>query len=325
MKTWPEVTEPPSLHLDAGFGHRFLSRPGAFPQELEGESWGEERLALRVAAETLVFDGLDRQRFELLAERFKLLRRRLPDLSTAIETRIFRAPESDFLDVDPRTCGTSLDARPEPGGIRLAGLGLIGRLEIAPPTQAGPSSPPRGALWLPPSDEGYLYMAFENYLRVALAYRLAALGGALVHSAAVVKNARAHLFFGHSGAGKSTLARQGLRAGLEVLSDDFNLLWPLGGEIMVCQLPYAGEFGRSNLRTDAYPLGGVFRLSKSPVSRLQPLGTARTVAGLLACCPFVNGDPVWRERTLANLTRIARATRTGELSAAISPQLWELF
>lgn len=307
-----------------GFGRGFLAAPELFPAETAGTPWGAETLTVRFATETLVFSGLSPAQQARLSDRFGPFCRPPQSSPEAIEIRVFRAQESDFLALDPRVCETSLEVEHRPGRLRLAGLSLIGLLGWSASPRVRGGSRLGGALWLPPCEDRFLFMAFENYFRALVAYRMSELGGALVHSAAVVKNGRTHVFFGHSGAGKSTLSRLGAGAGLAVLSDDFNALWPLGEEVMVCQLPFAGDFGRTFFRTDAYPLEGLYQLLQGPTSRLQPVRPIQVVAGLLACCPYVNGDPEWRETAVSNLARIAGRARTGALTAALSPHLWNL-
>ncbi len=65
--------------------------------------------------------------------------------------------------------------------------------------------------------------ACDSLLRVLLAHRLPERGGLLVHSAALVRAGRGHLFVGRSRAGKSTVARLS-RHTCTVLADDLTIV-----------------------------------------------------------------------------------------------------
>lgn len=134
----------------------------------------------------------------------------------------------------------------------------------------------------------------ENFLRVLVAYQTLHRGGVLLHSAGVVHRGRAFLFSGCSTAGKTTLTRKAAAAGVQVLSDDINLVIPVGGSYCAHKVPFTGEFGRRSENRSgpgSFPLAGLALLGKAPALTVDPVSPAEAVAGLLTGCPFVNGDP----------------------------------
>jgi len=287
----PEVPRP------APFGAPFLIRPDPF-FELVDRPWGRRRLALSIAGIRLRFRGFSDRQHDALSRRYRALV--VPAADRGPELRIFRAASDDFRPYERQSdLEASLDLRYEPGGVRLAGLFLLGRLERR---EAGALA---GSLWLPPGEIRHLIWAIENYLRVFVAYRLVDQGGFLLHAAAVGDASGVDLFYGHSGAGKTTLARRAAALGLEVLSDDLNLVVPEGRGYRVHQLPYAGEHGRIYLRQDALPLRRLYRLDRRRRRGVSQLGPAQAIGGLLTCSPFVNADPWWRDRLLHNLAAAA--------------------
>ena len=128
----------------------------------------------------------------------------------------------------------------------------------------------------------------ENLLRVALAWLAITRGGILMHSASIVKDQRAFLFFGLSGAGKSTLAgssRQG-----RVISDDLSLLLPGRERMEVVGAPFRGTYTGGEPVTGRFPVAAGFSLRKAGAGEpdaVQPLPRSRAMAEAVANLPFV--------------------------------------
>lgn len=134
----------------------------------------------------------------------------------------------------------------------------------------------------------------ENFLRTVLAHHVLDRGGVLLHSAGILHQGFAYLFFGRSSAGKTTLACKAFEAGASVLSDDINLVIEKNGGYHACKVPFTGEFGRRAEKLPgigSFPIGGLALLEKAPKLAAAPVRPAEGLAGLLTCCPFVNNDP----------------------------------
>lgn len=177
--------------------------------------------------------------------------------------------------------------------------------------------PARATLAVAAEDVFPRAFVLENFLRIVAAYQALDRRGALLHSVAVVRDERAFLFCGRSNAGKTTLARKAAAGGAQVLSDDINLVMPARGQYRVHRVPFTGEFGRpAFVAADrvAYPLDGMALLGKGESLSASPIRPARAVAGLLAGCPFVNGDPEELPvlmRILADLVASTRVLSVG--------------
>lgn len=297
------------------FGELFLTQSDLFPARPAGEPWGPGRLELDLAGGPVLVDGLAGGQARLLEERFGERVTRPGDRGGedhAVRLRVLRAAVDDFRTFDRQGWTATLDRSYEPGAVRLAGWRFMARLDWRPELTA--------TLWTPLQDHADLQGAFENLLRVLVAYRVLEADGVVVHSSAVVVGEGVFLFFGRSGAGKSTLAGHARAAGREILSDDLNALLPGSDEtFQVERLPFAGDLGQtaeigasagapagSSCRR-SWPARGLLRLVQAPAVSVAPVSRGRALASLLTCCPFVNADPHRRARLEETLDRLLEA------------------
>jgi hypothetical protein len=299
------------------FGAGFLRFPDLFPGRPAGEPWGERAVTLDIAGGPYLVSGLAATQEEALRQRFAGL---CLDGSGGgeVAARVFRAPAADFLDRDLRGWEYALDREPSAGGLRLAGLRLMARLDGWPDLA--------GALWTcETAGEEWAAAVCENFLRVLVAYRLLAMGGALIHSAGVTDGESGFLLLGPSGAGKTTAARLCLARGAGVLSDDLNAVRPEAGGARLMRVPFTGDLGeRGEAAPAAVRLRALVRLAKGERESLRPLSPAAALAGLLAAAPHVNVDP-WREEALlAVLERLARGVPAYELTFPLGGDPWAI-
>jgi hypothetical protein len=150
------------------------------------------------------------------------------------------------------------------------------------------------------ADTGVVVSAIDNVVRTLVAYRLYLTDGLLLHSAAILADGEALVFFGRSGAGKSTISQAAHEAGHQVLSDDLNAIVRQGDRYWVRQLPLTGDFGRAGtIHSAPIPLSGLYRLDRdlSP-GGVHPMSRAHAAAALIACAPYVNVDPACRSTLL---------------------------
>jgi hypothetical protein len=283
------------------FGERFLALPDLFPARRSGEPWGEEDLAVDLPGGPYRLEGMTRAQATVVEERFGPLAGP-PSAAPAarargaegVSLRVFRASAQDFLEIETAGWEYTFDTEHAPGGMRLAGLDVMARVDH------GPS--PGAALWTHLTGEPGFLQAIENVLRLFLAYRVFDQGGLVLHSSAAIAEDKAFLFVGRSGAGKSTAARLSLEAGYGVLSDDLNAIEHRAGAFTLRALPFTGDLAPSATRPGSFAIERLCRLEHSPSHQTTPLSRAERVALLVACAPFLNADP---ERSAALLERAA--------------------
>jgi hypothetical protein len=124
---------------------------------------------------------------------------------------------------------------------------------------------------------------------------LAHAGGAVVHAAGVVRDARAFVFAGPSGAGKSTIARILDAAGCTVLGDERIVLRGHATGVRAYGTPWPGDLGQA--RASSAPLAALFFLEHGTATRAGPIGPAEAARRLLPRCRL----PVWDVRGLGRL------------------------
>jgi len=174
--------------------------------------------------------------------------------------------------------------------------------------------------------QGRLVMAptglVENYLRVLYAWCMVRAGGLLLHSAGVVKDGRAYLFFGTSGSGKTTATR--LSTNYTILSDDILIVKPVNGSFQAFGVPFRGEFMDAPRANTRAPLAGLYRLRKATEHRVQPMPTAQAVAELASCVPFVVIDSDMGHRVVDICSRLVAEVPVMELHFRKDPGFWRV-
>jgi hypothetical protein len=269
-----------------------------------------------------ISSGDSETQVELLEERYGELSGALDGNPERVEIEVFRAPRSDFRELEPapgRSYDMDLDYLED--SVRVAAPNMMGRVTLAPLRAA----PLRAALWTPveePLDE--VVGVFENFFRLIVDYRLNHVGGALLHSASLVRDSRAYLFLGRSGAGKSTISRISQEAGAEVLSDDMNALVLEQGRATVEKLPFAGNLGQTGRRRGGVSLAGLYRLEPAEAHALEPFPEPEALALLLSCAPFLNADPHRTDRLMENLAALAQSCDVKKLAFRRDAGFWDL-
>ncbi|MDP9194499.1 MAG: hypothetical protein M3P06_22605 [Acidobacteriota bacterium] len=292
----------------------FLREPALFPARIAGETWGSLRCDVELAGETFRIEGLSETQLGSLAERYgPRLHESSETTKVATVLQMFRAPASDFLEIDTRGWEYWVDLQWSESGFALSGMRVMARADAC--RESG-----RAGIWTCVEDPAELSGVVENVLRPLLAARLLATGGLLVHSAAV----NGCLFAGRSGAGKSTIARLGLGAGLPVLSDDLNAIVSDGERFVIAPLPFTGDLEEHEVSNQQTPLRAVFGLEKGEHEDLHLMTLAETVSLLVRCAPYVNQDPLRMPLLIDRASEVARSAARGLLTFRLDGHVWPI-
>ncbi|HYC62218.1 MAG TPA: hypothetical protein VEK79_21890 [Thermoanaerobaculia bacterium] len=302
--------------------HQFLREPALFPARMAGETWGSERCDVELAGELFRIEGLSSLQLRGLAERYGARLQPSHATNVAATLQVFRAPVSDFVEIDTRGWEYWVDLQWSESGFALSGMRVMARAELD-----------RAGIWTSVEEPAEFSGVVENVLRPLLAARLLANGGLLVHSAA----ADGYLFAGRSGAGKSTVARLALDAGRAVLSDDLNAIMrvdasaerrrgtpALPSGFLLEPLPFTGDLEERETSRTQTRLRAILALEKSDAESVRAMSLADTVSLLVRCAPYVNQDPARLPLLLERASEIAHGTRRGVIAFRRDGDVWPI-
>lgn len=289
---------------------RFLVEPALFPRRISGETWGNENVTIELAGERYRVDGIAPWQVASLASRYGP---RITSGGDAVATlQLFRAPRSDFREIDTRGWEYWLDLQWEDNALAIAGMRLMARIDLASM---------RGGIWTCVENPDELWGLVENVLRPILAAQLLDRGnGLLVHSAA----ANGFLFPSASGGGKSTIARMALEAGLPVLSDDLNAIVRRGDAWTILPLPFTGDLLEHELSATPQRLRAIVAIEKSAQNVVRNMPAAAAVSLLTRCSPYVNLDPQRTDALVSRAAEIAAAVPRATLAFTIGGNVWPI-
>ena len=176
----------------------------------------------------------------------------------------------------------------------------------------------RARLELAPGPAAHEHYALLNLLRAALAWRLLARGGALLHAAGLVVDGRAVVLAGAEGAGKTTWAREGERGGASVVSDDLVLLDPEADGFALAGAPFRSTHAVA-FRRGRWPLAALLFARHGAAPALAPVPPLLARARIVANLPFVAEALDRDERLREVVERLAERVPCRELTFAPDP------
>lgn len=162
----------------------------------------------------------------------------------------------------------------------------------------------------------------DYYLRVAFALLANAAGGILMHTAGILRDGCAYLFFGHSGSGKTTACRV---SALDhtILNDDLILLLPQGDTWQAYSTPFWNPTQIKPVNQSA-PVIGMYHLIQSKKVFTQKMSRAQATAAIIANVPVIPQDPVRSIHLLDILTQLQKTMPVYELYFLPDNSFWNV-
>jgi hypothetical protein len=240
---------------------------------------GSDSLSLTVGGVCIQLSGLTPRQRSTLEERYGVFCGER-GCDPVMKVEVTRVPRPAFLQMTGKLEYYRVETRWEGEALLACSYEWAGWLD---------RSRGRGGLALAQvteTDPGAFDRSVENFLRVAYAHAVIPSGGFLLHSAGLVRDARAWLFFGPSGSGKTTVTS--LTPEALVLSDDLTMvLRSSEGGYRACSVPFRGLFAPRPESDQSWPVAGFFRLIQDRVNRIEEARGARAVGDLVGSLPFV--------------------------------------
>jgi len=145
--------------------------------------------------------------------------------------------------------------------------------------------------------------------------------GMLLHGATVVRDGRAHIFFGRSGAGKSTVASLSPQG--TVLTDEISLLRYSQGCWQAHGTPFWGEFRAAGTNL-LFPVAGLYLLNQAHDDRVESLSVKEALRALLPCVLFFATESRAHETLLRTLMSLTQEVPCHRLHFRRSAEFWKV-
>jgi hypothetical protein len=276
-------------------------------------SLGERELFIVLGRLRLLLSGLDPALESKLLERYGPYCSPFDDGADALRVRLRDDPRDYYIEPPARAELNRVLLACDGTQIRYAGYRVAGWFD----TESG-----EGLLCLARGDYEPPHRAIENYIRSAVAWQAASMGGAFVHAASAFLNDRGFLFYGESGAGKSTLSACNRRA--RVVSDDLSLLLPGDeGSLELIGTPFRGTYEGGEPVNASHPLAAGFRIIKADSAVVRSIPRIQALAELVGNLTFVADSFGARPDLFANVERIFRDIPLAHLHFRKDESYWD--
>ena len=163
--------------------------------------------------------------------------------------------------------------------------------------------------------------ALDSLLRILLTMVLLPQRGLLLHGATIVRDGRAHIFFGRSGAGKSTVAS--LSPEGTVLTDEISLLRYSDGCWQAHGTPFWGEFRAAGINR-LFPVAGLHLLKQANDDRAEALSVKDALRALLPCVLFFTTENRAHKTLLCTLMGLIQEVPCDRLHFRRSAEFWKV-
>ncbi len=173
--------------------------------------------------------------------------------------------------------------------------------------------------WIRQSPNPY---SLDSVLRIVHSLILAREGGVLVHSSSAVRDGKAFLFAGVSGVGKTTISRLA-PTDVHVLTDEMSYLRKEEGRFHAYGTPFAGDLARPGENLHA-PVAAIYLLKQGPENRIEELGSADAVRGLMANILFFAHDHDLVQAVFEAAINLAAQVPVRRLIFLPDARVWEL-
>ena len=182
------------------------------------------------------------------------------------------------------------------------------------------------AQWDPVTRRGRIRQSANPYsidavLRIVHTLVLAREGGFLMHAASAIRDGKAVVFAGISGAGKTTLSRLA-PSDATLLTDEISYVRRGADGYDAYGTPFAGELAKAGENLSA-PLGAVYLLAQGRQNRIETLGEAEAVRGLMRNILFFAEDAELVRAVFRSAIELVERVPVRRLTFVPDASVWE--
>ena len=167
----------------------------------------------------------------------------------------------------------------------------------------------------------------DYFLRVSLALLAHQAGGILLHTAGIIRDGRAYLFFGHSGSGKTTVCKVSVqdKSSTEfiVLNDDLILLCPQEKGWSAHGTPFWNPTQIRPTNRSA-PVAGLYLLVQDNRVYTRELTSGQATAALMSNVPVIPQDSARSLHLLDKLSHLQKSIFVRELHFLPDNSFWDV-
>lgn len=162
----------------------------------------------------------------------------------------------------------------------------------------------------------------DYFVRMVFALLAHAAGGVLLHTAGIIRDGQAYLFFGHSGSGKTTVCRVS-QPEHQILNDDLILLLPQENRWRAYGTPF---WNPTQVKPNASsaPVAALYLLTQADQVFTQSLPRGRSLAALISNVPIIPQDLSRNQRLLDTLSDLQQAVPISELHFLPDNSFWNV-
>lgn len=165
------------------------------------------------------------------------------------------------------------------------------------------------------------YNVIEYFLRLIYAITIFTSGGLLLHSAGIIRNERAFIFFGHSGSGKTTISQ--ISKNEVVLSDDLVILLPDVGNWIAHSTPFWNPVGIQFVKRFAQIIGLYHLIQDRKVFSVR-LTRSNALAELLSNIPIIPLFPTMADQLFERGVNVINSIPTYALHFLPDESFWDV-
>lgn len=149
-------------------------------------------------------------------------------------------------------------------------------------------------------------------------------GGFIIHSASIIKDGKAYLFFGPPESGKTTICKLSSLLNLKIISDEYSMVLKSINGYRVYRPIQRKSLTILDDWSKGYPIAGIYRLAQAKEHTIEKLPKPIIISEILANLLFAHGYNVLGRKAMDNACDIVENIDYGKLHFRKDYYFWEV-